>query len=210
MTLRPTPWIDVPVLEGTHVRLEPLSPDHAPDLARAVEEDRDSYGFTFVPRADEVDAYLDAQFERIGEGLVPFAQVRRVDGSAVGATAYWSPRYRPRPQQDRLFAIEVGFTWLAGSAQGSGINAEAKLLLMQHAFDVLEVARVDFKTDARNQRSRRALAGLGATFEGVLRCWSRSWAPGEDDALRDSAMYSVTASEWPAVRNALTPRCGRG
>ena len=103
-------------------------------------------------------------------------------------------------------AVEVGFTWLSASAQGSGINTEAKLLLMSHAFDVLRVERVDFKTDARNVRSRRALAALGATFEGVLRSWSVSWAPGEEGRLRDSAMYSVIAPEWSAVRSQLTAR----
>ena len=77
---------------------------------------------------------------------------------------------------------------------------------MSHAFDVLRVERVDFKTDARNVRSRRALAALGATFEGVLRSWSVSWAPGEEGRLRDSAMYSVIAPEWNAVRSQLTAR----
>ncbi len=71
---------------------------------------------------------------------------------------------------------------------------------MSHAFDQLGVARVDLKTDARNERSRRAIEALGATFEGVLRNWSMSWAPGEDGLLRDSAMYSVVASEWSTVR----------
>jgi RimJ/RimL family protein N-acetyltransferase len=122
----------------------------------------------------------------------------------VGCTAYWDPR--TWPGRDDLRAIEVGFTWLSASAQGSGINAEAKLLLMSHAFDVLQVARVDFKTDARNARSRRALEALGATFEGVLRSWSMSWAPGEEGLLRDSAMYSVIAPEWDAVRSRLTAR----
>lgn len=77
---------------------------------------------------------------------------------------------------------------------------------MSHAFDTLRVARVDLKTDARNLRSRRALEALGATFEGVLRSWSMSWAPGEEELLRDSAMYSVIAPEWPAVRDRLAAR----
>jgi RimJ/RimL family protein N-acetyltransferase len=198
------PWPDVPVLEGSLVRLEPLSVRHAEDLAAAAEEDRGSYDFTIVPRGSEVGRYLDAQFGRTAQGLVPFAQVRRSDGRAVGCTAYWDPRYWPG--RDDLRAIEVGFTWLAASAQGSGINTESKLLLMSSAFESLRVARVDFKTDARNARSRRALAALGATFEGVLRNWSMSWAPGEEGQLRDSAMYSVIAEEWDAVRSRLTAR----
>ncbi|MQY05550.1 GNAT family N-acetyltransferase [Actinomadura macrotermitis] len=198
------PWSGTPVLEGSLVRLEPLSSRHADDLALAAEEDRSSYDFTLVPRADEVTGYLQAQFTRIEQGVAPYAQIRRADGRAVGCTAYLDPRFWPGP--DDLHAIEIGFTWLGASAQGSGINAEAKLLLMGHAFETLGAARVDLKTDARNQRSRRAIEALGATFEGVLRNWSKSWAPGEEDRLRDSAMYSVIASEWPAVKRGLTAR----
>jgi N-acetyltransferase len=102
-------------------------------------------------------------------GLIPFAQIRRADDRAAGLTAYWDPR--SWPGREDLRAIEIGFTWLSGSAQGSGVNTEAKLLLMSHAFDNLRVARVDLKTEARNVRSRRAIEALGATFEGVLRNW---------------------------------------
>jgi RimJ/RimL family protein N-acetyltransferase len=202
-----SPWFDVPVLEGSLVRLEPLSGRHAADLAAAAEEDRGSYAFTLVPRAGEVGDYLAAHSARMARGLVPFAQVRRADDRAVGCTAYWEPRHWPG--RDELRAIEIGFTWLGESAQGSGINAEAKLLLMSHAFDRLRVARVDLKTDARNLRCRRAIEALGATFEGVLRSWSPSWAPGETGRLRDSAMYSVIAPEWDTVRERLARRVGR-
>lgn len=198
------PEIGVPVLEGSLVRLEPLAARHAGDLAVAAEEDRSSYGFTLVPRGSEVAGYLEAQFARVAQGLTPFAQVRRADGRAVGCTAYWDPR--TWPGRDDLRAIMIGFTWLSASAQGSGINAEAKLLLMSHAFTSLRVERVEFVTDARNARSRRALQALGATFEGVLRSWSVSWTPGEDGLLRDSAMYSVIAPEWGAVKSGLAAR----
>jgi N-acetyltransferase len=198
---------EIPALDGSLVRLEPLSERHAADLAAAAEEDRSSYGFTLVPRASEVGDYICAQFARAAQGLIPFAQIRRADDRAVGCTAYWDPR--SWPGRDDLRAIEIGFTWLSGSAQGSGINTEAKLLLMSHAFDNLRVARVDLKTDARNVRSRRAIEALGATFEGVLRNWSISWAPGEEGRLRDSAMYSVIAPEWNAVRDRLTTRLAR-
>ena len=195
---------DVSALEGCFVRLEPLSVDHADDLGLAAEEERSSYGFTLVPRVNQVGDYLAAQLARIEEGLVPFAQIRRRDGRAVGCTAYWDPRYWPG--RDELRAIEIGWTWLAASAQGSGINTEAKLLLLSHAFEKLGVARVDLKTDARNDRSRRAIEGLGASFEGVLHRWSMSWAPGEERLLRDSAMYSVIDSEWAAVKRRLAER----
>ncbi|MEV4160285.1 GNAT family N-acetyltransferase [Nonomuraea dietziae] len=194
--------LDVPVLSGAAVRLEPLTMDHAPELAQAAEEDRSSYAFTLVPRADEVEAYLQAQLSR--EGLTPFAQIRVQDGKAVGCTAFWDPRYWPGRQD--LRAVEVGWTWLAASAQGTTVNAEAKLLLFTHAFEVLGVTRVDLKTDARNQRSRRAMERLGATFEGVLRRWSPSWAPGEEGLLRDSAIFSVIATEWPAIKTAMLDR----
>jgi RimJ/RimL family protein N-acetyltransferase len=101
------------------------------------------------------------------------------------------------------YAVEVGGTWLAHFAQRTGINVEAKLLLFTYAFETLGLARVDLKTDARNQRSRRAIERLGARFEGVLRNWSPSWAPGEAGRLRDSAMFSVVEAEWPEVRARL-------
>ncbi|MHB1488188.1 MAG: GNAT family N-acetyltransferase [Acidimicrobiales bacterium] len=196
--------LDVPILEGSLIRLEPLSFSHATDLAIAAEEDRSSFAFTLVPRSNEVEQYIAAQVGRVQQGLVPFAQVRGTDGRAIGCTAYWDPRYWPG--RDDLRAIEIGFTWLAGSAQGSGINIEAKLMLMKFAFETVGVERVDLKTDARNQQSRRAIEALGATFEGVLRRWSMSWAPGEEGTLRDSAMYSVIASEWAPVREHLIRR----
>jgi RimJ/RimL family protein N-acetyltransferase len=197
--------LDVPPLSGTLVRVEPLSAAHVPDLAEAAEESRASYGFTWVPRAADVAAYVREQQERFG--LTPFAQIRLADGKAVGCTAYWDPR--TWADSDRLRAIEIGFTWLGASAQGTGINAEAKLLLFTYAFETLGVVRVDLKTDARNERSRAAIAATGAQFEGVLRSWSPSWVPGEEGKLRDSALFSVIEPEWPTVKSALAARVAR-
>ncbi|MFI1357797.1 GNAT family N-acetyltransferase [Streptomyces sp. NPDC020898] len=200
--------LDGPVLEGSLVRLEPLDHRHAPDLAAAAEEDRSSYRFTWVPRAPEIGAYIDAQLARTAAGrLAPYAQVDRASGRAVGVTAYWEPRLWPTG--DGLCAIEVGFTWLAASAQGTGLNTEAKYLLFRHAFESWDVARVDLKTDARNDRSRAAIAKTGAQFEGVLRNWSPSWVPGEEGRLRDSAIFSITAEEWPTCRASLEQRLTR-
>jgi len=197
--------LDGPELAGSLVRLEPLSYRHAADLAVAVDADRSSFGFTWVPTADEMQEYIAAQLERAATGqLAPYAQIAQATGRAVGVTAYWDPRLWPAG--DALYAVEVGFTWLGASAQGTGINVEAKFLLLQNAFEAWNVARVDMKTDARNGRSRAALAGVGARFEGVLRNWSRSWAPGETGRLRDSAMFSVIASEWPECRSKLQER----
>ncbi|OKI30175.1 GNAT family protein [Streptomyces sp. CB03911] len=200
--------LEGPLLEGELVRLEPLGHQHAADLARAVAEGRDTYGFTWVPTAAEVGAYIDAQQARAATGrLAPYAQIDRSSGRAVGATAYWEPRVRP--ESGELYAVEVGFSWLAQSAQGTGLNSESKLLLFRHAFERWGVARVDLKTDARNHRSRAAITGVGARFEGVLRSWSRSWAPGEDGLLRDAAIFSIIAAEWPECRARLEERLVR-
>ncbi|MFJ5835091.1 GNAT family N-acetyltransferase [Streptomyces sp. NPDC093089] len=197
--------LEGPVLEGAFVRLEPLGHHHASGLADAAEEQRDSYGFTWVPRREEVGAYIDTQLGRAADGrLAPYVQVDAVTGRVVGATSFWEPR--PWPDGEGLCAIEVGFTWLAPSAQGTGVNAEAKYLLFRHAFETWGVARVDLKTDARNARSRAAIESVGATFEGVLRNSARSWAPGEDGKLRDSAVFSVITEEWPERRAALERR----
>ena len=197
--------IDDAVLKGSLVRLEPLDAGHIPGLMAAVEEDRSAYAWTVVPRAGEMADYVAAQLVR--DGLTPFAQVRIGDEAPIGCTALWNPR--TWPGREDLCAVEIGWTWLAASAQRTGINAEAKLLLLAHAFEELGVARVDWKTDARNQRSRRAIEGLGARFEGVLRNWSPSHVPGEEGKLRDSAIFSVTEAEWPAVKSALSARIAR-
>ncbi|WP_202880575.1 GNAT family N-acetyltransferase [Kribbella amoyensis] len=134
--------LTAPVLVGEFVRLEPLEYRHAADLAVAAEEDRSSYRYTWVPTAQEIDDYLAAQLARADTGrLAPYAQVDPATGRAIGATAYWDPR--PWPDGTGLSAIEVGFTWLAASAQRTGVNAEAKLLLFSHAFEQWGVARVD-------------------------------------------------------------------
>ena len=197
-----------PVLCGNLVKLEPLSMSHARDLALAAGEDRRTYDFTGVPNPGDVQTFIATHLEGPrSQKMVPFAQIRQLDGQAVGCTAYWDPRCWP--DRTELCAVEIGWTWLAASAQRTGINVEAKLLLFGYAFETLGVARVDLKTDARNARSRRAIEGLGARFEGVLRSWSPSHAPGEAGLLRDSAMFSVIAEEWPATKTKLNERLDR-
>ncbi|MFE4970673.1 GNAT family N-acetyltransferase [Kitasatospora sp. NPDC056651] len=197
--------LEGPLLEGGLVRLEPLGHGHADGLAAAAEEDRSGYTYTWVPSADRVGDYVGVQLARREAGLlVPYAQVDRASGRVVGATSFCDPRRRP--DDGSLFAIEVGFTWLAASAQGSGLNTEAKYLLYRHAFEVWRVGRVDLKTDARNGRSRAAIAKSGATFEGVLRNSAPSRVSGEDGKLRDSAIFSVTDREWPSCRAGLERR----
>ncbi|MER6120228.1 GNAT family protein [Streptomyces sp. NPDC001743] len=200
--------LEGPVLEGDRVRLEPLGRHHAEGLFRAAEENRDSYGFTWVPGPEGAEEYVDTQLARAATGrLAPYAQIDRATGRVAGATSYWDPRFWMG--EDTLSAIEIGYTWLAASAQGTGINAEAKYLLFRHAFEVWGVGRVDLKTDARNSRSRAAIEAVGASFEGVLRNWSPSAVPGEEGRFRDSAIYSVTAEEWPERRAHLEQRLAR-
>ena len=198
--------LDIPVLYGRLVRLEPLSWAHAPELADGAEEDRSTFGYTWVPNRLDIDEYIAHHLQQAESGtLIPLAQIRLADNRAVGCTAYFDPRAWPgRPGEP--CAVGIGWTWLAASAQGTGINIEAKHLLLRHAFERLGVARVDITTDVRNDRSRRAIESLGATFEGVLRQWSPSRAPGEEGQLRDSAMYSIIRPGWPECEARLVSR----
>lgn len=125
---------------------------------------------------------------------VAFAIVRRSDGVAVGATRYLDIR---RPHR----SLEIGWTWLAREAQRTPINTEAKLLLLTHAFEVHGAVRVQLKTDERNEQSRAAISRLGAIFEGILRNFQTR---PHDGYVRNTAMYSLTPTEWPAVRDRLS------
>jgi RimJ/RimL family protein N-acetyltransferase len=200
------PVLTVSPLVGRVVRLEPLSRGHVDGLVVAAAEDRSTYRFTSVPDGrDEVMQQVDALLSDHAAGeTVPFAQVRVADDAVVGCTRFMTLRFRkeaPLP-----YAVEIGGTWLAASAQRSGLNREAKLLLLDYAFGEWGVGRVDLKTDARNDRSRNAMSALGATFEGVFRQWQPSLVPGEETLLRDSAFFSIVAAEWPAVRAMLPLR----
>jgi len=193
-------------LAGRHVRLEPLATSHVDGLFEAAREDRTNYTFTEVPDTrDEVARYVRGLLTDWEAGLVvPFAQVSVERDKVVGATRFLTLRWRE--DASLPFAVEIGGTWLAASAQRTAINTEAKLLLMRHAFETWRVARVDLKTDARNERSWAAILRLGATFEGVLRQWQPSLVASEEALYRDSAMFSVTSSEWPTVQTNLEAR----
>lgn len=198
-------------MAGKLVRLEPLSLDHIDELVVASGDNRDTYDWTTVPNGlESVQQFVDQMLTWRDDGeWVPFVQVRVADGRVVGMTNYLTIRWEPQAQFP--YAVEVGGTWLAHSAQRSGINVEAKLLLFSNAFEHWGVGRVDLKTDARNARSRAAIEGVGAQFEAVLRSWQPSHARGEKGQLRDSAMHSIVAADWPAVREQLHARlAGRG
>ena len=201
-----SPALSCDALSGDVVRLEPLTPGHVPGLRRAAEGAGPS-AFAAVPTPDEVEDYVARSLARRDAGAyAPFAQIEAATGRVVGHTAYLTPRWM---DGGRLFAVEIGSTWLAPAARGTAVNPAAKLLLMTQAFESWGVDRVDIKTDARNEAARAAIAATGATFEAVLRAWQPSLAPGEEGLVRDTAMFSVTPPEWPRVSARLEERIER-
>lgn len=187
----------VPTLTGDRVTLEPLAAEHADDLRAAVADgDLWRTWYTSVPAPDRVDAEIDRRLGEHAAGrMVPFAIRDRPTGRVVGATTFANIDTANR-------RVEIGYTFLARSAQRSGINTEAKLLLLSHAFDTWDCIAVEFRTHWHNQQSRAAIASLGAKQDGVL----RSHAIGRDGTLRDTVVFSITATEWPTVRLSLTER----
>jgi N-acetyltransferase len=184
-------------LEGEIVRLELLTLSHEDDLWNA-SRDPATWRWLSVlqPRTrDELRAWLEAALD--SEDLA-FATVLRDTGRAVGSTRFLALRPEHR-------SVEIGWTWLAPEAWGTGANVEAKLLMLEHAFERLGCRRVELKTDALNERSRRALEALPAQFEGVHR--KHMLVRGGEN--RDSAWYSVVDDEWPDVRANLLRRLGR-
>ena len=201
-----SPALSCDALMGDVVRLEPLTPGHVPGLRRAA-EGAGPNAFAAVPTPDEVEDYVARSLARRDAGAyAPFAQIEAATGRVVGHTAYLTPRWM---DGGRLFAVEIGSTWLAPAARGTAVNPAAKLLLMTQAFESWGVDRVDIKTDARNEAARAAIAATGATFEAVLRAWQPSLAPGEEGLVRDTAMFSVIPPEWPRVRARLEERIER-
>lgn len=193
----------VPALVGRWVRLEPLSMDHVDESVHAANEDRTPYGYMAVPdTVATMTLYVKGLLRDFAAGaVVPFAQIDVTTDRVVGMTRYLT--IRSRPGEPLPFAVEIGGTWLAASAQRTRINTEAKYLLLHHAFEEWGVARVDIKTDDRNERAKAAIVRIGATFEGVLRHWQPSQVSGEETRYRDSAMFCVIDEEWPAVRSRL-------
>ncbi|MEV4093908.1 GNAT family N-acetyltransferase [Streptosporangium saharense] len=199
-------------LRGERVCLEPLAAEHVGGLVAAATESRETYGFTRVPRDETaMNAYVRSALDdqRTGWAL-PFAIRDLSSGRVVGTSRfldldYWSwppswPPGRTVPRAEGAPSVaEIGSTWLAASAQRTGSNTEAKLLMLGHAFEVWEVLRVTLKTDARNERSRRSIERLGGRFEGVRRAHSRA----VDGTVRDTAYYSILTEEWPKVRSSL-------
>lgn len=188
-------------LEGEIVILEPLGEEHADELWEAAQAP-EIWGW--LAHIGSERAYFDRWLEMTLESARagdegPFATRLRSSGALVGSSRYLNVR-----KWDRV--VEVGWTWLHPSAWRTGANVEAKLLMIGHAFEELGCVRVEFKTDARNERSRAALAALPAQFEGIMR--NHMIVP--DVGQRDSAYYSVIDSEWPQVKANLESRLARG
>jgi glucosamine--fructose-6-phosphate aminotransferase (isomerizing) len=179
-------------LRGNLVTLAPLSPDHAPDLKAAAQDgELWKLWYTSVPSPENMESEITRRLALQAAGtMLPFAVLS--GGRAVGMTTYMNiDSVHPR--------VEIGSTWYARSVQRTGLNTEAKFLLLTHAFETLGCIAVEFRTHFMNQASRRAIERLGARLDGILRCHQRA----ADGTLRDTCVYSIVASEWPTVRSHL-------
>jgi RimJ/RimL family protein N-acetyltransferase len=198
-------------LEGRYVRLEPLALSHVPGLSAIAAGPRETFAFTFVPHDEPaMKAWVESALADQAAGrALPFATLDRASGRVVGATRFghvefwtWpdgSPHRRAPGAPD---VVEIGWTWLAPAAQRTGVNTDAKLCMLTHAFEVWRVHRVSLMTDERNARSRAAIVRLGARLDGVL----RAARPAADGAIRHTAAHSILAEEWPTVKAGLLAR----
>ena len=183
------------LLVGRHVRLEPLEHRHLPGLLAAAQDPEIFQWYLTPPLGDpaEMTKWLEQRLQGQAAGTeVGWATVRTSDGQVVGATTYLDIRRTHR-------GLEIGNTWLAKEAQRTPLNTEAKLLQLTQAFEQLGAVRVQLKTDERNTRSREAIARLGCTFEGILRKYQARY----DGFVRNTAMFSLLAEEWPAAKARL-------
>ncbi|GAA2988598.1 RimJ/RimL family protein N-acetyltransferase [Microbacterium terrae] len=190
---------DPVVLENAHVRLEPLTPDHAADLSEASAGLEHAW-YTSVPTTDSVDDDVASRLAQRDAGVMNPWAIRRLDtGRVVGSTTFCSIDQANRH-------VEIGYTWLGLDAQRTAVNTAAKLLLLGHAFDTCDAIAVEFRTHWHNRQSRAAIARLGAKQDGVL----RNHRLGPDGSLRDTVVFSILPGEWPAVRLGLEHRLARG
>jgi N-acetyltransferase len=187
-------------LEGVHVRLEPLTDSHVQPLAEvAFDPELWRWTMTRIHTIEDLAGYVHSalQEQRAGVAL-PFATVERSSGRVVGSTRFGNI---DRPNR----RVEIGWTWIARPWQRTALNTEAKYLMLRWAFEKLGCIRVELKTDALNDRSRRAIARLGAVEEGVLRSHMITAA----GRVRDTVYFSIIESEWPNVRASLERKLTR-
>jgi len=194
------PFITPLTLKGEHVTLEPLAMSHAEELAEAARDgELWKLWYTTVPHPDGMKAEIERRLGLQAAGsMLPFA-IRRNDTQALcGMTTYMHIDATNR-------RLEIGSTWYAKSAQRTAINTEAKLMLLTHAFESLRCIAVEFRTHWMNQQSRAAIARLGARQDGILRNHMRM----PDGSLRDTVVFSIIESEWPAIKRHLAFKLGR-
>jgi N-acetyltransferase len=188
-------WLQPVTLRGASVTLEPLSHDHHDDLVEAVKDgELWQLWYTMIPNPEGMRAEIDRRLGLQEKGsMLPFAVIDHATRRAVGMTTYMNV--------DAVHQrVEIGSTWYRANVQRSSLNTQCKLLLLAHAFDTLGCIAVEFRTHFFNNQSRRAIERLGAKLDGVLRNHQRA----SDGTLRDTAVYSIIASEWPTVRSHLT------
>jgi RimJ/RimL family protein N-acetyltransferase len=187
-------------LDGRFVTLEPLGPEHHDGLVDAAKDgELWKLWYTSVPTPEGMAAEIDRRLGLQEQGsMLPFATRLKATGKLIGMTTYMNiDGATPR--------VEIGSTWNAASAQGSGSNPDSKLLLLRHAFETLGCPAVEFRTHWLNHQSREAIARLGAKQDGVLRNHSRTL----DGVLRDTVVFSILEHEWPAVRTGLEFRLAK-
>ena len=187
------PWPDPVLLSGPHATLRPLAAEHH-DALCAASSDGELWRlwYTAVPAPAGMAAEISRRLALQAAGsMLPFT-VFDASGRVVGMTSYMNIDASNK-------RVEVGSTWTAASAQRSPLNTQCKRLLLAHAFEALDCIAVEFRTHRLNTQSRRAIERLGAQLDGVLRAHARAG----DGSLRDTAVYSITAAEWPAVRSHL-------
>jgi len=185
------------VLEGRHVRLEPLAREHEAGLrAAAADGQLWTLWYTSIPSPERTAAWIEAALEtRDKHGALPFVIRETATGDIVGSTRYFNVDATHR-------RLEIGHTWYAKRVQRTAVNTEAKLLLLTHAFETLDCIAVEFRTSFFNFTSREAIARLGAKQDGILR--NHQILP--DGTLRDTVVFSIIGSEWPAVKRHLRYR----
>lgn len=197
MAFNPRPLL----LEGRHVRLEPLTPAHAAGLFAAATPEVFRYLIIppFAALADAEKYVADALAAQATGAEVAFATVRQDDDRVVGTTRFLDIR---RPHR----GLEIGWTWITPEAQRTAVNTEAKYLMLRQAFDGWGALRVQLKTDVNNAKSRAAILRLGASFEGIIR---KQMLRPHDGYERDSAMFSIIGPEWPAVKAGLEAKLAK-
>jgi RimJ/RimL family protein N-acetyltransferase len=187
-------WPEPVLLQGTHAALKPLANEHLDGLVEAVRDgELWQLWYTNIPAPDRMAAEIERRLCLQAQGsMLPFS-VFDAKGRVVGMTTYMNIDATNK-------RVEIGSTWYARNAQRTPLNTECKRLLLAHAFEQLDCIAVEFRTHRLNTQSRRAIERLGAQLDGVLRCHARS----TDGSLRDTAVYSITAAEWPAVNSHLS------